>query len=146
MRTTSSPPAPVQPDEDVGHLINTLAMRLQLGTPQINTFSDDAMPCKMKVSFEQWYHEVQCVKDHYPESVVKESIVHSLKGVAADMARYMGLTISVAHIFAKTDLFFGTVVLFDVLMQIFYKVTQSNHEKVLSFATRLEGTLNQIQL
>ena len=31
-------------------------------------------------------------------------------------------------------------------MQNFYKVTQGNHKKVPSFATRLEGTLNQIQL
>ena len=69
-RTTSSPPAPVQPDEDVGHLINTLAMGLRLGAPQINTFSSEAVPGKMEVSFEQWYHEVQCVKDHCPESVV----------------------------------------------------------------------------
>ena len=35
---------------------------------------------------------------------------------------------------------------FDVLMQNFYKVTQGNHEKVLSFTMRLEGTLNQIRL
>ena len=31
-------------------------------------------------------------------------------------------------------------------MQNFYKVTQGNNEKVPSFAMRLEGTLNQIQL
>ena len=31
-------------------------------------------------------------------------------------------------------------------MQNFYKVTQGNHGKVCSFATRLEGTLNQIWL
>ena len=31
-------------------------------------------------------------------------------------------------------------------MQNFYKVTQNNHEKVPSFATRLEGTVNQIWL
>ena len=31
-------------------------------------------------------------------------------------------------------------------MQNFHKVTQGNHEKVPSFATRLEGTLNQIRL
>ena len=31
-------------------------------------------------------------------------------------------------------------------MQNFYKVTQGNHKKVPSFATRLEGTLNEIQL
>ena len=41
---------------------------------------------------------------------------------------------------------FSTVASFNVLMQNFYKVTQGNHEKVPSFATRLEGTLNQIQL
>ena len=41
---------------------------------------------------------------------------------------------------------FGTVASFDVLVQNFYKVTQGNHEKVPSFATRLERTLNQIQL
>ena len=35
---------------------------------------------------------------------------------------------------------------FDVLMQHFYKVIQSNHEKVPSFAMRLDGTLNQIRL
>ena len=31
-------------------------------------------------------------------------------------------------------------------MQHFYKVMQSNHGKVPSFASRLEGTLNQIKL
>ena len=38
------------------------------------------------------------MKDHYPESVVQESIVRSLKGAAADMARYMGPTASVTKI------------------------------------------------
>ena len=40
----------------------------------------------------------------------------------------------------------GMVALFNVLMQKFYKVTQGNHKKVPSFTTRLEGTLNQLQL
>ena len=79
------------------------------------------MPGKMEVSFEQWYHKVQCIKDHYPESVVKESIIHSLKGVAADMARYMGPTASMAHILQKLTIIFGTVALFEVLMQNCYK-------------------------
>ena len=73
-------------------------MGLWLSIPQINTFSSDATPGKMEMSFEQWYHEVQCVKDHYPESVVRENIVYSLKGVAEDMARYLGPTTSMAHI------------------------------------------------
>ena len=53
---------------------------------------------KTEESYEQWYHEVQCVKDHYPESVVQKSIMQSLKGAVADMARYMGPTASVAYI------------------------------------------------
>ena len=85
------------------------------------------MPGKMEVSFKQWYPEVQHVKDHYLESVVTENIVHSLKGAAVDMARYMGPTASVAHILQKFTVIFGEVVLFDALMQNFYKGTQSNH-------------------
>ena len=61
------------------------------------------MPGKTKVSFEQWNHEVQCVKDHYLELVVWESIVQSLKGAVAYMAQYMGPTASVAKILQKTN-------------------------------------------
>ena len=64
------PPIPAQPNADVGLLINTLASRLCLCTPRINTFSSKATPGKTEVSFEQWYHKVQCVKNHYLESVV----------------------------------------------------------------------------
>ena len=118
-RAPTSSPAPIQPDEEVGNLINILATGLCLGTPHINTFSGEAMPGKTEVSFEQWYHEIQYVKDHYPQSVVLESIVRSLKGAVADMARYMGPTTSVAHILQKLTVIFRT---FDVLMQNVYKV------------------------
>ena len=62
------------------------------------------------------------------------------------MAWYMGPTASIREILQKLMVIFGTVALFNVLMQNFYKVTQGNNEKVPSFTTRLEGTLNQIQL
>ena len=62
------------------------------------------------------------------------------------MAQYMGPTASVSEILQKLTVIFGTVVSFYVLMQNFYKVTQGNHKKVPSFATKLEGTLNQIWL
>ena len=104
------------------------------------------MPGKTEVSFEQWYHEVQCIKDHYPESVVQESIVQCLKGAVADMAQYMDPTASVSEILQKLTVIVATVASFNVLMKKFYKVTQGNHEKVPSFATRLEVTLNQIWL
>ena len=84
------------------------------------------------------------MKDHYSESVVWENIMRSQKGAAAEMARYIGPTASV--ILQKLTVIFGMIASFDVLMQNFYKVTQGNHEKVPSFTTRLEGTLNQIWL
>ena len=62
---------------------------------------------KEEVSFEQWYHKLQCVKDHYPESVVWESIARSLKGAVAEMAQYMGPTTSVAHILQKLAIIFS---------------------------------------
>ena len=134
-----------QTEEDVGCLISTLAARLQMGTPRINTFSGDGMLGKTEVSFEQWYQKVQYIKDHYLESVVQESIVRSLKGAAVDMAQYMGPNASIAHILQKLAIIFSTMASFDVMMQTF-TVTQGNHEKIPSFTTRLEGTLNQIRL
>ena len=103
-------------------------------------------PGKTEVSYQQWSHKVQCIKDHYPESVVRESMMRSLKGAAADMACYMGPTASVSEILEKLSVIFGTVMSFDVLMQNFYKITQGGNEKVPSFTTRLEGTLNQIRI
>ena len=117
-----------------------------MGTPRIKTFSSEAMPGKAGVSFEQWNHKVQCIKGHYLESVVQKGILRSLKGAAVDMAWYMDPTASVSEILQKLTVISGTVALFNVLMQNFYKVTLGNHEKVPSFATRSEGTLNQIRL
>ena len=59
------------------------------------------------------------------------------------MACYMGPTASVSKNLEKLSVIFGTVASFDVLMQNFYKISQGN-EKVPSFVTKLEGTLNQI--
>ena len=130
----------------MGQLITTLTLGLHLGTPRNNTFSGNVTPDKTEVLFEQWNHKVQCIKDHYPESVVQEGIMRSLKGAVADMAWYMGPTASVSNILEKLSVIFGTVASFDVLMQNFYKITQGNNEKVPSFVTRLEGTLYQIRL
>ena len=93
----------------MGQLITALTLGLHIGTPKISTFSGDMAPGKTKVSYEQWSHEVQCIKDHYPESVVRESIMRSLKGAAADMACYMGPTASVSEILEKLLVIFGMV-------------------------------------
>ena len=118
----------------MGQAITTLTSGLQIGTPKISTFSCEVAPSKTEVSYEQWSHEVQCIKDHYLESVVWESIMQSLQGAVADMAHYMGPTAGISEILEKLSVIFGTVVSFDVLMQNFYKISQGN-EKVPLFAT-----------
>ena len=130
----------------MGQLITTLTLGLCIGTPKISTFSGDVALGKTEVSYEHWSHEVQCIKDHYPESVVRESIMRSLKGAVVDMARYMGPTAGVSKILEKLSVTFRTVASFNVLMQNFYKITQGSSKKVPLFVTRLEGTLNQIRL
>ena len=136
-------PGPALAGPDMGQLITALTSGLQIGTPKISTFSGDVAPGTTEVSYKQWSHEVQCIKDHYPESLVRESIMQSLKGAVADMACYMGPTAGVSKILEKLSVIFGTVSSFDMLMQNFYKISQGN-EKVPSFVTKLEGTLNQI--
>ena len=136
--------APAGPD--MGQLITTLTSGLHISTPKISTFSGNMAPGKTKVSYKQWSHEVQCIEDHYPELVVRESIMRSLKGAVADMACYMGPTTGVSEILEKLLVIFGTVASFDMLMQNFYKIMQGGNKKVPSFATRLEGTLNQIRI
>ena len=140
------PPCPALAGPDMGQLITALTSGLHIDTPKISTFSGDMAPGKTKVSYEQWSHEVQSIKDHYPESVVRESIMRSLKGAAADMAHYMGPTAGVSEILEKLSVIFGTVTSFDVLMQNFYKIMQEGNKKVPSFMTKLEGTLNQIRI
>ena len=138
-------PCPALAGPDMGQLITALTSGLQISTPKISIFSGEVASSKTKVSYEQLSHKVQCIKDHYLESVVRESIMQSLRGAVADMACYMGPTASVSEILEKLSIIFGTVASFDILMQNFYKILQGN-KKVPSFATRLEGTLNQIRI
>ena len=107
-----------QATADISQLLSMLTAGLRMGTP-INTFSGDATPGKTDVSIEKWYHQVQCVRDHHPEAVVWESIIQSLNGAAADMARYMGPTTSIDHISHKLSVIFTTVSSINVLMQNF---------------------------
>ena len=69
--------------------------------------------------------------DHYPEPVVCESIVRSLKGAAVHMAWCIGPTTSVSDILEKLTVIFGTVASFNVLMQNFYKMTQETTKSAL---------------
>ena len=138
-------PLPPPLNEDVQCLINTLGTRLQLSTPQ-KTHSL-VKPCQERQNF---LLNNGTIRNNVLKTTIQNwwsgRAVRLLKRAVADMAWYMGPTTSITHILQKLTVILGRVVSFDVLMQNFYKVTQSNHKKVPSFTTRLEGTLNQIRL
>ena len=94
------PPCPALANRH-GAIVTTLTLGLHLGTPKKSIFSGNVAPGKTEVSYEQWSHKVQCIKDHYPELVVRESIMRSLRGAAVDMAHYMGPTAGVSKILEK---------------------------------------------
>ena len=96
------------------------------------------MTGKTEVSFKKWNLEVQCVKDHYPELVVSESIVRSLKGVAADIGQYMGPTNSVSDILQKLSHFWYSGI-FQCTHAKFLQSDSRKPQKVPSFTMRLEG-------
>ena len=59
---------------------------------------------------------------------MKGSNIKSLRGTAADLVRYLGMTARVLELIEKLELTYGTVASFGTLMQNFYHL-QQNKEK-----------------
>ena len=63
-------PHPAPSGSHMGQLILPWHWVCTWAPQKINIFSGDITPGKTEVSFEQWNYQAQCIKDHYPESVV----------------------------------------------------------------------------
>ena len=94
-------------------------------TPCFSRFFGDTPPNKGEVSFDQWLFEIKSIMDTYSETLLKEGIIQSLKGAAADIIHYLGPQASGANMLGKLDYVYGIVASFDVLKQSFYR-TQLN--------------------
>ena len=86
------------------------------------------------------HYKVKSVRDLYPENILKEGIVRSLRGCAADSVRYLIPQATILDILAKLDHLCSTVASFDILMQPFFKMQEQWGEMVSGFVTRLEGS------
>ena len=139
------PTSPALAGPDIGQLISTLTLGLQIGTPKISTFSGKVAPSKTEVSYEQWSHKVQCVKDHYLESVVRESIMRSLKGAAADMAHYMGPTAGVSDIL-EIWLFHGVKKHVRDSVRYLYSNPQTTYPKLVVAVRRAESETKETKV
>ena len=61
---------------------------LRTNVPKLSAFSGEA--AKGEVSFDQWSYELQTLRKSYSDLALREGILHSLKGAAADVVCNMG--------------------------------------------------------
>ena len=86
---------------------------------------------------------MRTIQQNYAKPLVREAIVQSVKGQAADVVCFLGTSAAV-KIITKLETAYGTILKYDVLMQHFYGVHMEKSEKVQSYSTRIEGSLSQI--
>ena len=115
-------------------------------TPKLSTFSGDDNPGKHKCSFDQWYFEVKTVQATYAEPQIKEAMIRSLKGTAANTIRFLGPSARVADILAKLLKAYSATNNKDVLESAFFGMFQAKGKKVQTFTARLEGALYQLRV
>ena len=115
-------------------------------SPHLSSFSGEGTPGKRETSLEQWAIEVESVQGHYPEEVLWENIVRSLRVPATHIVRYLGAQACVTPNLSELEMLYGTVISFDVLLQSFYCIHKIEGEKVLTYVTRLEGSLNLLRV
>lgn len=133
-------------DRDLREQIHMQAAVNTKKPPKLSWFSGEDNKNKTEVTYAQWAYEVLMVKDNYSEEVMKEAIARSLKGTAADLIRFLGPHVTLQQMMEKLETVYSTVSSFDTLMQGFYNLSQGPREKVQQFATKMESTLNQIQV
>ena len=112
---------------------------------RIPNFSGTIPPPKNEATFTQWSYEVKEALDRFPENTVRNWILRSVRGSAADSIRSLGPRASVAAILHKLETMHGTVAPFDVMMRRLFNLVQGKTESVSTFATRLETAMANIQ-
>jgi len=109
-------------------------------------FSGTDPPQKGEVRFEHWQFEVnEALRVHHPERV-REGLVKSLRGNAADIVRHLGVGSSLEQIMERLVLAFETISEEDILLQEYYRLNQESVESVQEYSVRLEAALEKIRI
>ena len=89
---------------------------------------------------------MRTIQQNFAEPLVQKAIIRSVRRWAAELVCFLGTNTHVEKIIFKLETAYGTVSGYDVLIEQFYGVHMERNEKVQSYATRMEGSLNQIQV
>ena len=113
--------------------------------PKLGLFSGENERNKEFVGYPQWKYTVRSLLKTRDEETVKECIMSSLRGNAFDVVRYMGDEATSMDILEKLDMFYGVRMEHEIMMKELFAMKQSHQESVVSFATNLEGQINDIR-
>ena len=113
--------------------------------PRLPNFSGDEPTPKHEATFVNWLYQVESYMKNYPEPSMRQAIMQSVRGGAANVVRYVGPEATVQMILSKLKIQFGSVANVDVLLHDFYKITQQRGESVRQFNNKLNDTLNEVR-
>ncbi|KAJ8041237.1 Paraneoplastic antigen Ma3-like [Holothuria leucospilota] len=108
--------------------------------PKISVFSGDHKVKPGEISFDSWKYEVSCLLQEgtYPVTSIAPAVRRSLRGQAAEIARFLGPQATIKQILTKLEQVYGTVESGAVLLQQVYLSKQEPHEIASTFGLRLQ--------
>lgn len=113
--------------------------------PKIGCFSGDDPVPKHEIAFDEWLFLIKDAQQRYSDEVVREAMLHSLRGNASRTVRHLGHSPTVDQVLSKLTRVYASKSSTDSLMQSFYRLKQGEGEKVQAFAMRLETAREELR-
>ena len=128
------------------HLSSTSTVRGLLNKPpKFSNFSGEEPTPKNEVGFEAWLFRVQSVIRQYTKAALKEGILRSLTGGAANAIRFLGPESGVGDILDRLEHQYGSSDSSHTLLHEYFQITMEKGETINNFSIRLEGALNKVR-
>ena len=117
-----------------------------LRPPKLPTYSGaDPVP-KGESTFEQWSFQVEANLKNCSAAALKQAIVNSLSGEAAEYLEFLGFDTSPADIIRKFKTRFALTSTSTKLQSDFFQIEQNKGERVQKFAGRLEKLYKKLAI
>lgn len=113
--------------------------------PKLTSFSGEEPVPKGEISFETWLYRVKSIEKQYTEVALREGIIRSLTGAAADLVRYLGPEAEVDLILDELQKQYRTKTDSQTLFQEFCTINQEPKEKINNYTIRLKGALDKVR-
>ena len=114
-------------------------------TPDLPTFSGELPTPKGEVEFDNWIFRIKMLQQTYVDSVIRNAVVSSVRGIAKTVVRAVGYDAELAQMISHLEDRFGLGETNDTLLLEFYQMVQGPHEKIQDFGSKLECKFKILQ-